>query len=123
MLKQKEVHPYGREKSITHEVELQISYDFYVYASAYTAKVFYDLENTLLRNGEKYIQQKSILHSDNGGYRFFDIIVWSLLLFYHGYIWNSTEILTNVSHTPLEKNFAIVETFLRIARFFMKRTA
>ena len=67
MIKQKEVHPYGREKLITHELELQISYDFYVYASAYTAKVFYDLENTLLRNGEKYIQQKSILHSDNGG--------------------------------------------------------
>ena len=29
-----------------------------MYASAYAAKVFYDLENTLLRNGEKYIQQK-----------------------------------------------------------------
>ena len=113
MLKQKEVHPYGREKLITHELELQISYDFYVYASAYTEKVFYDLENTLLRNGEKYIQQKSILHSDNGGYLFFDIIVWSLLLFYHGYIWDSIEILTNVSHMTLEKTSQKLKVFAR----------
>lgn len=38
-----------------------------MYASAYAAKVFYDLENTLLRNGEKYIQQNSIFHMENGG--------------------------------------------------------
>ena len=47
--------------------------------------------------------KKSILHSDNGGYRSFDIVVWILLLFYHGYIWESIEILTNASHLTLEK--------------------
>ena len=47
--------------------------------------------------------KKSILHSDNGGYRSFDIIVWILLLFYHGYIWESIENHTNVSHLTLEK--------------------
>ena len=48
---------------------------------------------------------------ENGGYRFFDIIVWSLLLFYHGYIWESIAFLANVSHMTLEKNLAEAESF------------
>ena len=47
--------------------------------------------------------KKSILHMENGGYQSFDIIVWFSLLFYHGYIWESIEIRTNVSHMTLEK--------------------
>ena len=39
----------------------------------------------------------------NGGYRSFDIVVYNLILFYHGYIWESIEILTNASHMTLEK--------------------
>ena len=41
---------------------------------------------------------------ENGGYRSFDIVVYNLILFYHGYIWESIEILTNASHLTLEKN-------------------
>ena len=26
---------------------------------------------------------------ENGGYRSFDIVVYNLILFYHGYIWDS----------------------------------
>ena len=44
------------------------------YASAYAAKVFYDTENVQPRNCKEYIK-KSILHSDNGGYQSFDIVV------------------------------------------------
>lgn len=40
---------------------------------------------------------------ENGGYQSFDIIVWFSLLFYHGYIWESIESHTNVSHLTLEK--------------------
>ena len=55
--------------------------------------------------------KKSILHSDNGGYRSFDIVVWILLLFYHGYIWESIEILTNASHLTLEKTSQKLKVF------------
>ena len=55
--------------------------------------------------------KKSILHSDNGGYRSFDIVVWILLLFYHGYIWESIETLTNVSHPTLEKTSQKLKVF------------
>ena len=48
---------------------------------------------------------------ENGGYRFFDIIVWSLLSFYHGYIWESIEFLANVSHMTLEKNSQKLKVF------------
>ena len=49
-------------------------------------------------------KEKSILHSENGGYRSFDIIVYNLILFYHGYIWDSIEIIINVSHLTLKKH-------------------
>ena len=39
----------------------------------------------------------------NGGYRSFDIVVYNLILFYHGYIWDSIEIIINVSHLTLTK--------------------
>ena len=38
-------------------------------------------------------KEKSILHMKNGGYRSFDIVVYNLILFYHGYIWDSIEII------------------------------
>jgi hypothetical protein len=38
----------------------------------------------------------------NGGYRSFDIVVYNLILFYHGYIWDSIEIIINVSHLTLK---------------------
>ena len=41
---------------------------------------------------------------ENGGYRSFDIIVYNLILFYHGYIWDSIEIIINVSHLTLKKH-------------------
>ena len=37
---------------------------------------------------------------ENGGYRSFDIVVYNLILFYHGYIWNSIEIHTNDPTQP-----------------------
>ena len=40
---------------------------------------------------------------ENGGYRSFDIVVYNLILFYHGYIWDSIEIIINVSHLTLKK--------------------
>ena len=43
-------------------------------------------------------KEKSILHMENGGYRSFDIVVYNLILFYHGYIWDSIENIINVSH-------------------------
>jgi hypothetical protein len=46
--------------------------------------------------------KKSIPHSENGGYRFFDVVVGILFLFYHGYIWDSIGISTNISHLTLE---------------------
>ena len=55
--------------------------------------------------------KKSILHSDNGGYQSFDIVVRIFLLFYHGYIWESIEILTNASHLTLEKNSQKLKVF------------
>ena len=60
---------------------------------------------------------------ENGGYRSFDIVVYNLILFYHGYIWDSIEILTNVSHPTLEKTSQEPKLFLHIAQFFMKNTA
>lgn len=39
---------------------------------------------------------------ENGGYRSFDSIVYNLILFYHGYIWDSIEIIINVSHLTLK---------------------
>ena len=42
---------------------------------------------------------------ENGGYRSFDIVVYNLILFYHGYIWDSIENIINVSHLTL-KNIA-----------------
>ena len=41
---------------------------------------------------------------ENGGYRSFDIIVYNLILFYHGYIWDSIENIINVSHLTLKKH-------------------
>lgn len=41
---------------------------------------------------------------ENGGYRSFDSIVYNLILFYHGYIWDSIEIIINVSHLTLKKH-------------------
>ena len=40
---------------------------------------------------------------ENGGYRSFDIVVYNLILFYHGYIWDSIGISTNISNLTLEK--------------------
>ena len=48
---------------------------------------------------------------ENGGYRSFDIVVYNLILFYHGYIWESIEILTNASHLTLEKNSQKLKVF------------
>ena len=48
---------------------------------------------------------------ENGGYRPFDDVVWTLFLFYHGYIWDSIEILTNVSHLTLEKTSQKLKVF------------
>ena len=64
--------------------------------------------------------KKSILHSDNGGYRSFDIVVWILLLFYHGYIWESIEILTNASHLTLEKTSQKLKVFCTLPSFAWK---
>lgn len=41
---------------------------------------------------------------ENGGYRSFDIVVYNLTLFYHGYIWDSIENIINVSHLTLKKH-------------------
>ena len=68
----------------------------------------------------KNIFKKSILHSDNGGYRSFDIVVWILLLFYHGYIWESIEILTNVSRPTLEKTSQKPKLFCTLPSFAWK---
>ena len=68
----------------------------------------------------KNIFKKSILHSDNGGYQSFDIVVWILLLFYHGYIWESIEILTNVSHLTLEKTSQKLKLFCTLPSFAWK---
>ena len=57
---------------------------------------------------------------ENGGYRSFDIVVYNLILFYHGYIWESIEIRGNVSIHALEKNAIQQELFLHIAQFRMK---
>lgn len=64
--------------------------------------------------------KKSILHSDNGGYQSFDIVVWILLLFYHGYIWESIEIRGNVSIHVLEKNAIQPELFCTLPSFAWK---
>jgi len=56
-------------------------------------------------------KQKSILHMENGGYQSFDIIVRILLLFYHGYIWESIEFLANVSHMTSEKTSQKLKVF------------
>ena len=53
---------------------------------------------------------------ENGGYRSFDIVVYNLILFYHGYIWDSIENIINVSHLTL-KNTAKIELFLHLAQF------
>jgi hypothetical protein len=55
--------------------------------------------------------KKSIPHSENGGYRSFDVVVGILFLFYHGYIWDSIGISTNISHLTLEKHL-ISQNFL-----------
>lgn len=52
----------------------------------------------------------------NGGYRSFDIVVYNLILFYHGYIWDSIEIIINVSHLTL-KNIVKAGLFLCHAQF------
>lgn len=41
---------------------------------------------------------------ENGGYRSFDIVVYNLILVYHSYIWDSIEIIINVSHLTLKKH-------------------
>lgn len=46
---------------------------------------------------------KAYLPSQNGGYQFFHVAVWILLLFYHGYIWESIEIRGIASIYVLEK--------------------
>ena len=38
---------------------------------------------------------------ENGGYRSFDIVVYNLILFYHGYIWDSIENIINISYLTL----------------------
>ena len=48
---------------------------------------------------------------ENGGYRSFDIVVYNLILFYHGYIWESIEILTNAFHLTLEKTSQKLKVF------------
>ena len=48
---------------------------------------------------------------ENGGYQSFDIIVRILLLFYHGYIWESIEFLANVSHMTSEKTSQKLKVF------------
>lgn len=53
----------------------------------------------------------------NGGYRSFDIVVYNLILFYHGYIWDSIENIINVSHLTLKKNIAKAGSFLYCAQF------
>ena len=53
---------------------------------------------------------------ENGGYRSFDIVVYNLILFYHGYIWDSIENIINVSHLTL-KNIAKAGLFLCHAQF------
>lgn len=53
---------------------------------------------------------------ENGGYRSFDIVVYNLILFYHGYIWDSIEIIINVSHLTL-KNIAKAGSFLYYVQF------
>ena len=61
-------------------------------------------------------KEKSILHMENGGYRSFDIVVYNLILFYHGYIWDSIENIINVSHLTL-KSIAKAGLFLYYAQF------
>lgn len=53
---------------------------------------------------------------ENGGYRSFDIVVYNLILFYHGYIWDSIENIINVSYLTL-KNIAKAGLFLCHAQF------
>ena len=53
---------------------------------------------------------------ENGGYRSFDIVVYNLILFYHGYIWDSIEIIINVSHLTL-KSIAKAGSFFYYAQF------
>ena len=40
---------------------------------------------------------------ENGGYRSFDIVVYNLILFYHGYIWDSIEIMPFVKSKCTKK--------------------
>ena len=56
---------------------------------------------------------------ENGGYRSFDIVVYNLILFYHGYIWDSIENIINVSHLTLMtlKNITKAGLFLCFAQF------
>ena len=54
---------------------------------------------------------------ENGGYRSFDIVVYNLILFYHGYIWNSIENIINVSHLTLKKHREGRIVFLYYAQF------
>ena len=53
---------------------------------------------------------------ENGGYRSFDIVVYNLILFYHGYIWESIENIINVSHLTLKKHRES-RIFLCLAQF------
>lgn len=62
-------------------------------------------------------QSRRILPSQNRGYQFFYVAVWILLLFYHGYIWESIEIRGNVSIHVLEKNAIQPELFCTLPSF------
>ena len=65
-------------------------------------------------------QSRRILPSQNRGYQFFYVAVWILLLFYHGYIWESIEIRGNVSIHVLEKNAIQPELFCTLPSFAWK---
>ena len=65
-------------------------------------------------------QSRRTLPSQNRGYQFFYVAVWILFLFYHGYIWESIEFLTNVSELTLEKNSQKPKLFCILPSFAWK---
>lgn len=65
-------------------------------------------------------QSRRILPSQNRGYQFFYVAVWILLLFYHGYIWESIKIRGNVFIHVLEKNAIQPELFCTLPSFAWK---
>lgn len=65
-------------------------------------------------------QSGPTLPSPNRGYPFFCVAVWILLLFYHGYIWESIEIRGNISIPVLEKNAIQPKLFCKLPSFAWK---